>query len=501
MPERRGRRASLLRQSMQLDSRNLGGRVARGAGFQFAGIALRTLVTLGSTALLARLLVPADFGYVAMATVVTEFAALFANFGFANLLIQRKRMTRLQVDTVFWASVAVGGALALAVFGLSYLAGPLFADPMVGQLLRVLCLTFALSGFSVVGWVVLARLMRFRTEFWMQMTVVVLRAAAAVVCAWAGWGLWSLVAGALAGAVAQAVLAFVAVPYLPRLRWRPAFLRDTWRTSGSYFAGGLLYYTNMNVDLLLIGRQLGAAPLGLYQTARSLTDEIRGRIAMPIQHVLFPAFSSVQEQPERQRQLLLRAGRLLAAVVVPIGFGVSANAHELVATLYGAKWMSMVPLMTAFGLSAAIRAATAIASPLFNACDRVALALRYNVIGTVIMVGAVAVAIPFGIEAVGLAVAVSSLYAVVPLVVAFALVGLRPWHVLATLSPPVAAAGVMWALTAALRASGGLPAAAPAALLGLQVLFGALVYLLVLHLLSRQYWADFRQALGAMRSR
>lgn len=495
----RSRRRSLFRQSLLLDSSNLGSRVVRGAGFQTIGIALRTLITLGSTAVLARLLVPADFGYVVMATVVTEFAALFAGFGFANLLIQRKRITRLQVDTVFWASIGVGCALALMVFAASFLAGRLFADPIVGTLLRVLCLTFALSGFNVVCWIVLARLMRFRVEFWLQIITVAVRAAAAIAFAIAGWGLWSLVAGALAGALTQAVLAFAAVPYLPRLRWQPSFLRNSWRTSGSYFAGGLLYYVNMNVDLLLIGRQLGAAPLGLYQTARSLTDEIRGRIAVPIQHVLFPAFSSVQEQPERQQQLLLRASRLLAAVVVPIGFGVSANASELVATLYGPKWMTMVPLIVAFGISAAIRASTAIASPVFNACDRMPLALVYNAIGTAIAVGSVAFAIPYGLSSVGLAVALSSAFGFVSLVAAFGLVGLPPWQVLVTLGPSMIAAGVMWAATWWLKEAGTLPHWSPPVLLGVQVIFGAVVYLVSLHLISRQYWIDLKKVLSVLR--
>ena len=78
---------TLLQQSFTLHSQNLGGRVSSGAGFQFLGIALRTIITIGSTAILARLLTPADFGYVVMATVVTGLAALFSNFGFTNLLI------------------------------------------------------------------------------------------------------------------------------------------------------------------------------------------------------------------------------------------------------------------------------------------------------------------------------------------------------------------------------------------------------------------------------
>src|SRR5690606_2580634 len=129
--------------------------------------------------------------------------------------------------------------------------------------------------------------------------------------AWLGFGVWSLVAGPIAGALAQLVLMFIAVPFLPRLRFYAAYLFANLRTGGSYMGNTFLYYLMMNVDLLLIGRQLGASMLGYYQNARSLTDEIRGRIAMPLQRVLFPAFSAMQADRDRLRQSVLKSSRIL----------------------------------------------------------------------------------------------------------------------------------------------------------------------------------------------
>lgn len=490
-----GSRRTLVQRSFTLRAHGMGQRVAAGAGFQFMGIGLRTVLTIGSTAILARLLTPTDFGYVAMATVVTELAALFGAFGFTNVLIQRRVINRLQLDTVFWATLAINTALAVAVFALSFAAGWLFSDAQVGPLLRVLCLSFIFSGLTAVPWVVLSRQMRFRTEFWINIASVAIRIAAAVACAMAGLGVWSLVIGGLVGTLAHAVLNFARVPYLPRWRFHWPLLTSTWRTSSSYFGNTALYYLNTNLDLLLIGRQLGAAPLGFYQNARSLTDEIRARIAMPIQHVLFPAFSALQADRERFQQLVLRAGRLLAAVVVPIGVGVSANAPELVLVLYGEKWRPMIPVMAMFGLAAALRASTAIGSPLFNANNRVGLAFRYNVIATVLLIGGVLVAMPYGIGAVAAAVAVTSLYSVVVLRAAFGLIGLGFRHVLAVLGAPAVASCAMWLFTLGLRQLHW--HALPGALLLVHVLAGATVYLVALHLLSRQYLQDFRQA-GAL---
>ena len=484
-------RRSLIQRSLVLRTGDIGRRVISGAGYQVTGIVLRTTITVASTAALARLLMPADFGYIAMATVVTEFAALFGAFGFTNVLIQRRVITRLQLDTVFWASLGIGSVLTLAVFLASFLTSWLFADPQVGPLLRVLCLSFVLNSFSAVPWTVMSRLMRFRTEFWINITNVVVRTSATVSCAWFGFGVWSLVVGALVGSVVGGVLSFVFVPYLPRFRFYLPLLMGTWRTSGGYLGNTLLYYASSNIDLLLIGRQLGAAPLGYYQNARSLTDEIRARIAMPIQHVLFPALSALQNERERIQQLVLRAGRLLAAVVVPVGLGVSVNATELVLVLYGEMWRPMIPVMAFFGLSAALRAATAIASPLFNANDRVGLALRYNAIGAALLIGGVLLAMPYGLEMVAAAVAVVSLYSLVSFRAAFGLIGLGLRDMTQVLAPPLLSGVVMGLFTVASRQLAW--SHEPAVLLPVHVVVGAFVYLSTLHLISGRYMQDVRQ--------
>ncbi len=492
------RRDSLVRRAFVLDSASLGRRVVSGAGYKFLGIALRTAISIGSTAILARLLAPAEFGYLAMATVITEFAALFGAFGFSNVLVQRRVINRLQLDTVFWATLLVGMLLAIAVFALSFFANWLFADPQVGPLLRVLCLTFVLNSLGAVPWVVLSRLMHFQTEFWLQIGIVIIRTAVAVAGAFAGYGVWSLVLGALTGALVGVLAGFVRVPFLPRFRFHLGLLTSTWRTSGSYFGSSALYYLNMNLDLLLIGRQLGAAPLGYYQSARSLTDEIRARIAMPIQHVLFPAFAAVQAERVRLQHLVMRAGRLLAAVVIPIGFGVSANATELVMVLYGEQWRPMIPVMSMFGLSASLRAATAIASPLFNASDRVGLALRYNLAGTVLTVAGIMLAVPYGVQTVAVAAAITSLYSLVSFRAGFLLIGLSTRHMAQVLGPPTVAALIMWLATAGLHQLIEAWRMHTSLLLLLQVVAGSAIYLAALHLLSRVYWQDFRQTASVM---
>lgn len=486
-------RHALVRSALRLNSDNLGQRVVNGASFTFLGIVLRTLLTIGSMAILARLLTPADFGYIAMATVVTEFAGLLGSFGFANILVQRPVITRLQLDTIFWVALGIGCTIAALVFGLSFLAGWLFGDEMIGALLRVLCLSFILGSLSTVHEAILARLMRFRTEFYIQISAVAIRAAVAITLAYLDFRVWSLVAGAVTGSLVVTLLMAHTVHYIPRRRFDLRYLLSTWKTSGSYMGNTVLYYLYMNVDLLLIGRQLGASPLGYYQNARSLTDEVRGRIAMPLQRVLFPAFSSIQTDTGRLQQSVLRSGRLLAAIICPIGIGLAAVSSELVPLLYGEQWLPMIPILSMLGVSAALRGSTAIGSPLFNSQNRVELAFRYNAFATCLFVVSVVLAMPHGLQAVALAISANALVSVAIFRVALGLIGLTSGAVMHILARPMAASVVMWGVIAGLRVGiADMPLHVFAKLL-LFIATGAVVYILVLPALSRQYLHDFTE--------
>lgn len=439
-----GRRASLVRRAFFPSSNNLSQRVVHGAAFTFLGIAIRTGVTIGSMAVLARLLTPADFGHIAMATMVTELAALFSNFGFGSILIQRARLSRLQIDTMFWAALLLGVVLSVVVFGLSFVSQLVFDNVLVGELLRALCIIFIFEELTVVPRSLLARLMLFRADFAVQAVMILLRAGVSVFFAMQGAGVWSLVAGSIAGAVVQTALYQLIGGYWPRLRFSAAFLRATWRTNGSYFGGGLLFYINSNLDLMLIGRALGASSLGIYQNARSLTQEINARMAQPLQRVLFPAFAQVQNESERFRDGIARSGRLLTFALAPVGFGMAAVAQELVPVLYGEQWLAMVPVLQVFALGSGLTIAGTITTSIFNAKNRVGLAVKLSLANVAISVALVLAASRWGMMGIAYTKLVLSLMGLVILRIAMGLVQMDSRDLWRMIAPPCAAAALMF---------------------------------------------------------
>ncbi len=431
---------SAVRRAFRLDASGLGRRIVSGASFKLGGTVARTVLTLGSTAVLARLLLPADYGYIAMATIVTELAGLFASAGITDTLVQRRRVTRIQFDTAFWALLGIGLGLGAIVAFISLWAGAIFGDPKVGPFVLALGFLFPINSLPAVSNVIMTRLMDFRAEFMVTTASLLLRSLAAIAAARFGMGSWSLVIGAYVGALATLVLTVSFFPFLPRWRFSRDYLRSTWRVSSTYLSGGLIYYVHLNVDLVLVSRYWGATSLGLYQNARALADELRARLAAPLAQTLFPAFSSVQDHAERMIDLFKRGSRVLAAVILLFGGVLSATSQEVVELLFGPRWLGMVPLIAMFGLSAGVRGATALASPLLNAGNRPGFALKHHLIGTVLVVLATVLALPHGIEAVAGALALCSLYALVPYSLAVKEFGFGFGAVLRIMLGPMAAA-------------------------------------------------------------
>jgi len=492
------RELGIVRRAFVLRDADIGHRVVSGGLYTVLGIALRTILTIGSVSVLARLLTPADFGHVAMAMVVIELAGLFSNFGFSSVLIQRRVLARLHLDTVFWASAGLGALLAATVFGASFLASEVFKSPITGDLLRVLSINFLISSLTVTHEAILARLMMFRQIFFLQIGAVFIRACAAIFLAYTGFGVWSLALASIVSGVASLLVTIVLVPYFARLRFNYAYIRSIWRTSSSYFGSGILFYINTNADLFLVGRQLGATSLGYYQNARSLTDEVRSRLAIPLQRVLFPAFSAMQHDVSRLQQSVIRSGRLLAAVIFPVGTGIFCISPELVPLLYGDQWLPMIPALQMLALASIPRASAAIATPIFNSQNRVGLAFQYNTVGTLIMIMGVTLTIPYGIGAVAKAIAFSSLYMLVMLRVAFRLIGLNSSTLLSVFFAPAVASSLMAVSIFALRAKDVIDGTQLIGIVLGYIAIGAFVYSASLFLIASELRADARSVISKL---
>ena len=278
---------------------------------------LAQLVSWGSTLLVARMLLPADYGLVGMATVYFGLVTMLSDFGLATAIVTLRQLKDEQISQINSLSVLLG----VACFLISLLAaGPLagfYRNPQVKGVVCVMSLSFLISGFKAIPSALLQRQLRFKTIAWVDGSKVILQSLSTVVFALSGLGYWSLVYGGLVG-ISSSTMLFVwlhpksfAWPHLDALR-------ETLVFSKHILVGRISWFVSGNSDFVVAGRVLGEAALGAYNLAWQLAS-------VPIDKI------SSYDQPRHASLLFRSAERASRSAPLPsknhgrLGYGHTAN--------------------------------------------------------------------------------------------------------------------------------------------------------------------------------
>ncbi|MGD9496673.1 MAG: lipopolysaccharide biosynthesis protein [Armatimonadota bacterium] len=382
---------------------NIGARARSAAGWQLLSNGINTALQMVTSIVLARLLMPADFGIVAMASMVTGLAAVFQDLGLGQALVQRQEITRAHTRSAFWGTLVMG----LALWGAVFLAAPYvsryFHEPRMVPVLRLISLTFVLSPFAVVPRSLLQRELDFRTPFFAGLTGSLAYGGVGITMALLDYGYWALVGAALAGALLNTAALCILTRHLPPLI--PTFrgIADLYRFGVGATGVGIGHYIATKIDYFAIGRRLDAGALGLYTRAYSFVT-YPALLSGTVAPVFFPAFSRIQQDRARMRSAYGRLTTLMATVFFPVLVLAIISAPELIPTVLGEQWTaSVVPaqILTLIGMC---KITSSAAGAVIKAAGRVySEAWRQLLYGTLIGVGAWFAA-PHGIVAVAVAV-------------------------------------------------------------------------------------------------
>jgi O-antigen/teichoic acid export membrane protein len=311
------------------------------------------LIVLG---VLARLITPAEFGVVSAALVVIGFSAVASQMGLGPALVQRPILERRHIDTAFTTAFLLGLVLGAVIWlGADWAAGFL-RMPQVKPVLRVLAWVFPLNGLGTVGQALLGRELRFS---WLANLDVVSYGIGyglvGIVTALLGWGVWALVAAQIAQSLARTtILLWKHPPSLrPILEWQA--LKELAYFGGGFTVARIANYVALNGDNLIVGRMLGAAPLGYYGRAYSLMSAPAYAFGTVLDQVLFPAMAKVQHDPSRLGAAYRRGVALIALMVMPMSAAIILLAPEVIRVALGAKWGAVVVPFQILGLGMLFR--------------------------------------------------------------------------------------------------------------------------------------------------
>lgn len=323
------------------------------SGVKWNGVAVggRAVIQFFTLAILSRLLKPADFGLVGMATVVTGFVYNFEDLGLANSLIHKQDTTREQFSSIFWFNIIFGWSL----FGLIWLATPLvvmyYREPAVSQILRWSAASYLILPFSSLFQGLLRRDLRFKERTVTQVANLIAHSIASIILAWLGYGAMSLVWGTLLGTTVAVILTlFLAYQsgWMPLFHFRWADLAGHLKF-GLYQSGSRsLTYMSNNVDYFIIGRLLGPEALGYYTLAYNLMRLPLGYVNPLVNTVAFPVFARVQNEFQLLKQGYIRIIKYLSIATVPLMIGMFVVAPLLIPVFYGPQWGNSIPVVRIF---------------------------------------------------------------------------------------------------------------------------------------------------------
>jgi len=354
-----------------------------------------------ATIALARLLLPEHFGKVAIASVVWEVVALFANTGVAATLVQRRERIEELSQAAFWLNATVSASIAALSLAVAAVAARFYGEPAILPIIGLYAASFVISSAGTVHAVLLTRELAFGRITVVETAAATTSAAVSVALAFAGFGYWSLVLHAPAMALLRVVLLWRLHPWRPRLSPMVALWGGIFEYGRWLLGADLVSYVNLNGDYMITGKVLGQHALGIYSMAYRVANWPVEAGVWLVARVAFPTLSGLQADPKRLADVFTKMLRAVALLAFPAVAVLLATAPDLIGALYGAeRWGRAAPLVRILLLYVVFRVIGSPASQVLLATGRARMSFLFAGSVTPVLLGAVLYGTGFGMKGV-----------------------------------------------------------------------------------------------------
>lgn len=322
---------------------NLGSRTARGGLYtmiaQFAGF----VITMGSTAVLARLLTPMDFGIVAKVAAIVGVFGLLKDMGLSMATVQRDHITREQISTLFWINVLIGFILMVLIAASAPLISWFYDDSRTVAVTLIMAVNAFFGTLPLQQRALLNRNLRFGTLTIIGISNSLFAAMVTIYLAYIGWSYWALVMTGLVSNFTALFMLVIATRWFPGRPVRGSGVRSMLKFGGNLAASNVLGYVCANVDTIAVGRVFGDKEAGLYNKSWAFLHMPLQKINGPANAVVIPALSRCTHDPKRFADIYERCLKLLLVILVPSFLVLAVFAREIVLLVFGYEWLGMLP--------------------------------------------------------------------------------------------------------------------------------------------------------------
>ncbi|GGJ34644.1 lipopolysaccharide biosynthesis protein [Sphingopyxis bauzanensis] len=452
---------------------------------------LAQIITWGSTLMVIRLLDPADYGLFAMTQVVISFLAFLNGWGFASALVQSDSIDPFRIRQAFGLLLVLNALLAAIQYFGAPIAAAYYGQPIVADLLQVQALMFLATPFIALPEVMMSRALDFRRQAFVNLFAALAGAITALACALAGYGVWTLVYAPIALFWTRAI----GLTVVARLLVWPSF---DFRGCGQIIGFGsavlfsqLFWLVQSQSDIFIAGARFEPHALGLYAEALFLAQIFMAKFVPPLNEVAFPAYARIKHDRAAVRWSFLKTVRLVMLVAAPFYCGLAVTASPMVETVFGTKWLGMVPYIQIIALALMLMTVQILFAPLTNALGKPSVSMFSALSGAIMFPVAFLIGAEWGLIGMAWAWLIAApLLLLVTALLSAPLIGVTLWDVGRAMLPGLAPALVM-AVGVGLAAQAIVPIglAAPGQLVAL-VALGVMLYGGLLWLLEREAIAE-----------
>jgi O-antigen/teichoic acid export membrane protein len=358
--------------------------------------------------ILARLLMPNDYGIIALITIFLALANCFVQSSFNTALIQKKNADETDFSSVFYLSLFIAFVFYFLIFFLAPFIAKFYHVPILVLVLRVLSLTLFFGAINSVQYAKVSKTMQFKRFFYSSIVGVLCSGLVGVFLAYKGYGVWALITQQLVNNLIISIILWFTVKWRPRLLFSIKRLNKLFSYGWKLLFSSLLDTIYTNIYGLVIGKYYDSAMLGLYNRGQQFPGMIVTNINGSIQSVMLPALSERQNEIGTVKNMARRSIKSSSFIVLPLMMGLAVIAKPLVSVLLTDKWISCVPFLQLSCIVYALYPVHTANLTVINAIGRSDIFLKLEIIKKIIVTVMLIVTIRYGIYAMAIGQVITS---------------------------------------------------------------------------------------------
>ncbi len=364
--------------------------------------------------ILARLLVPAEFGLITSSVVVIGFLNIFKDLGISAAIIQRQEVNDEFLSSIYWVVLTVGIVMNILLYFLAHPIAEFYNAEELTSILKVLSFTFPITSATIMHQTLLEKELKFKKIAIYETTAVIVGSVCAITLAFMGFGVWSLVIQSLANATTLSLILWLKSSFKPKLVFSFPEIKSIYNFSANLSGFNIVNYFVRNADYVLIQKYLGQEQLGYYNIAYRMMLYPLQNITAVFSRVMFPLYSKLQSDNPKVREMYIKLANNIALISFPLMLWITASSDVLIKALLGEKWLQTIPLLIILAPIGMIQSVYTPAGTIFKAKGRTDIWFRWGLVTGVIFIAAFVIGLKWGIYGVAIGYLIANLITIYP---------------------------------------------------------------------------------------